>query len=110
MPEALAWVRFGLCALLMLLGFFVLLTGVVAQYRFRYILNRMHAASMGDSLGLGLMVLGLCLGLNDGWLMAKYLLVVLFLWVTSPTAGHLIARLEVNTNEHPQREMELIRK
>lgn len=106
----LEWVRFGLTALLFLAGLFVLLTGVIAQYRFRYVLNRMHAASMGDSLGLLLMLLGLCLSLNDGWVICKYLLVATFLWLTSPTASHLIARLEIATNEHPEREMELKRK
>lgn len=48
----LDWFRFVLTAVLMLAGLFVLLVGVVSQYRFRYVLNRMHAASMGDSLGM----------------------------------------------------------
>ena len=48
----LEWIRFGLTAALMAGGLFVLITGVVGQFRFHYVLNRMHAASMGDSLGL----------------------------------------------------------
>lgn len=105
----LDWIRFGLTAVLLISGLFILLTGVVAQYRFHYVLNRMHAASMGDSLGLLLIMLSLCVSLNDGWVIAKYLLVAVFLWLTSPTASHLIARLEITTNEHPEREMELKR-
>lgn len=105
----LDWIRFGLTAVLLVSGLFILLTGVVAQYRFHYVLNRMHAASMGDSLGLLLIMLSLCVSLNDGWVIAKYLLVAVFLWLTSPTASHLIARLEITTNEHPEREMELKR-
>ena len=57
----LDWFRFVLTAVLMLAGLFVLLVGVVSQYRFRYVLNRMHAASMGDSLGLLLVLTGLYL-------------------------------------------------
>ncbi|MDD3335413.1 MAG: monovalent cation/H(+) antiporter subunit G [Eubacteriales bacterium] len=106
----LDWIRFGLTAALLLSGLVVLATGVVAQYRFHYVINRMHAASMGDSLGLLLVVLSLCVSMNDGWVILKYLLVTVFLWLTSPTAGHLIARLELTTNEHPEKEMELIRK
>lgn len=106
----LDWIRFGLSALLLISGLCVLATGVVAQFRFRYVLNRMHAASMGDSLGLLLVLLSMCVSLNDGWVICKYLLVALFLWVTSPTASHMIARLEMNTNEHPEREMELERR
>lgn len=103
----LDWLRFALCALLMLTGLFLLVTGVVAQYRFRYVLNRMHAASMGDSLGLLLVLLSLCLASGDGWLIAKYLLVAVFLWLTSPTASHLIARLELTLNEDIGEQMEV---
>ena len=106
----LDWIRFVLTAGLVLAGLFLLITGVIAQYRFKYVLNRMHAASMGDSLGLGLVLVSLCLASGDGWLIAKYLLVVLFVWLTSPTAGHLIARLEIATDSQYQDEMEMIEK
>ena len=75
----LDWFRFVLTAVLMLAGLFVLLVGVVSQYRFRYVLNRMHAASMGDSLGMLLVLTGLCISQNDGWVILKYLLTALFL-------------------------------
>lgn len=104
----LDWFRFVLTAVLMLAGLFVLLVGVVSQYRFRYVLNRMHAASMGDSLGMLLVLTGLCISQNDGWVILKYLLTALFLWLASPTGSHLIARLELTTNEHPEQEMEMI--
>lgn len=105
----LDWIRFGLTAVLLTAGLFIFLTGVITQYKFHYVLNRMHGASMGDSLGLMLIMLSLCVSLNDGWVIAKYVLVTIFLWLTSPTASHLIARLEIATNEHPEREMELKR-
>ena len=103
----LEWIRFGLTAVLLLGGLFLLVTGVVGQYRFQYVLNRMHAASMGDSLGLLLMVCGLSISCGDGWTIAKMLLTALFLWLTSPTGGHLSARLEMTVNEHPETEMEM---
>ena len=106
----LEWIRFGLTAALMAGGLFVLITGVVGQFRFHYVLNRMHAASMGDSLGLLLLVCGLCVSANDGWVIAKMLMTVAFMWITSPTGGHLIARLELTSNEHPEKEMEVIEK
>ena len=106
----LEWIRFVLTAVLMLGGLFLLMTGVLAQYRFRYVLNRMHAAGMGDSLGLLMVIAGLCLQAPDGWVVAKFLLTAFFLWITSPTAGHLIARLELTLNEHPENEMEVVEK
>ena len=104
----LDWFRFVLTAVLMLAGLVVLLVGVVSQYLFRYVLYRKHAASMGDSLRMLLVLTGLCISQNDGWVILKYLLTALFLWLTSPTGSHLIARRELTTNEHPEQEMEMI--
>ena len=105
----LEWILFGLTALFLALGLFVLAVGIVGQYRFRYVLNRMHAASMGDSLGILLVVAGLCLSCGDGWMILKMLLMVVFLWIASPTGSHLIARLEATTNEHLENYMEVRR-
>lgn len=104
------WIRFGLTTLCIVGGLFFFLSGVVGQYRFRYVLNRMHAASMGDTLGLMLVMAGLCISQSDGFVIAKCIITCLFVMLTSPTASHLIARLEIATNEHPEKEMELIRK
>ena len=57
-----------------------------------------------------MMAAGLCLSCNDGWTIVKFLLTALFIWLTSPTGGHLIARLEITVNEHPETEMEMIEK
>jgi multicomponent Na+:H+ antiporter subunit G len=49
----LEWIRFlaGVGLLLVGMGIFVLqLFGV---FKFKYVLNRMHAAAMGDTLGIG---------------------------------------------------------
>lgn len=106
----LEWIRFAITAALMLGGVFLLLTGVIAQFRFQYVLNRMHAAGMGDSLGLLLIVCALCLNAPDFWVVVKFLLTAFFLWITSPTASHLIGRLEVTLNEHLENEMEVVEK
>ena len=68
----------------------------------------MHAAAVGDSLGIFCVLIGLML--LHGWSLsaAKTLLIFVFLWLTSPTGSHLIARLELTTNEHPEQEMEMI--
>ena len=105
----LEWIRFVITALFLFAGLFVLAVGLIGQFRFRYTLNRMHAASMGDSLGLLLIVIGLCVSCNDGWMILKMLLMVILLWVTSPTGSHLIARLEATTNEHLDHWMEVRR-
>lgn len=106
----LDWIRFALTAVLVISGLFLMVSAVIAQYRLKYVLNRMHAASMSDSLGMPLIYAGLCLCAPDGWVIVKFALIVFFVWITSPTAGHLIARLELTSNEHPETEMEVIEK
>jgi len=106
----LDWIRFGLTAVLVIAGLFLMATGVIAQFRFKYVLNRMHAASMCDSLGVFLVILGMCVSAPDFWTVVKLILVSLFVWITSPTGGHLIARLELTSNEHPENEMEVVEK
>ena len=94
----LEWIRFILTALLLLSGLFILLTAIVGVHKFDYVLNRMHAAAMGDTLGLLFCLAALIVSAPDIWTALKLLLIIVFLWVASPVASHLIARLEVTLN------------
>ena len=85
--------RFVLCALLMLLGLIFEISAVIGVFRFRYVLNRMHAAAMGDTMGIFLMLLGLAVANGVNMLSLKLLVLVLLFWIASPVASHLIGRL-----------------
>ena len=61
--------------------------------------NRMHAAAIGDTLGIGFALLGLIVISGFNFTSLKLFLVIVFLWFSSPVSSHLIARLEVSTNE-----------
>lgn len=47
----LEYIRFGLAAILACSGAFVVITSLLGVFRFRFALNRMHAAGAVDSLG-----------------------------------------------------------
>ena len=96
----LEWVRFaaGIGLLLIGLGFFML--QIFGVYKFKYVLNRMHAAAMGDTLGIGVSLTGLILLSGWNYTSLKMALIIVFLWLASPVSSHLISRLEVVTNEH----------
>ena len=96
---AFEWVRFLLGAGLLLSGVTVFLIEMIGVYRFKYVLNRMHAVAMGDTLGIGLCLMGLIVMSGLNFTSLKLFLVIAFLWFSSPTSSHLIARLEVTTNE-----------
>lgn len=99
--------RFILCALLMGLGLIFEICAVIGVFRFHYVLNRMHAAALGDTMGIFLMMLGLAVA--NGWnvLSLKLVLLAILFWIASPVAGHLIGRLELVTNEDLEQEVRL---
>ena len=55
----LEWIRFIPGAALTISGLFFLVTAVIGNYRFSTVLYRMHAAGIGDTLGLLLLLAGL---------------------------------------------------
>ena len=105
------YIRFGFSALFILLGLFITITGVRGFYKLKYILNRMHAAALIDTLGLFFVVLGLLIAngfvLEDGSLNLtniKLILVVFFLWLTSPVSSHIISKLIYLTDSNTDNE------
>ena len=98
--EILEWIRFifGVGMLLMGLGIFLL--QIFGVFKFKYVLNRMHAAAMGDTLGIGVSLTGLIILSGLNFTSLKMALIIVFLWLASPVSSHLISRLEVVTNEH----------
>lgn len=92
-------IRFVLGVGLLLLGVATFVIEVFGIFKFRYVLNRMHAAAMGDTLGLGASLLGLMMLFGFRFVTFKLALVVLFLWCASPVSSHLISRLEYTVDE-----------
>lgn len=89
------WIRFAVGAALILSGLFVCITAVIGNYRFHFVLNRMHAAGLADTMGLALLFAGAAV--FSGWtaFTLKLGLILLFLWCTGPVASHLLVRTEL---------------
>lgn len=95
----LEWVQFFASAALIITGVVTMVLATFGVNRFDRALNRMHAAAMGDTLGILFVFLGLMTAVGPGFDALKLFLVVLFFWVASPVAGHMISRLEATTDE-----------
>ena len=93
------WIRFILGIAFIIMGLLVFVIQLIGVYKFKYILNRMHAAGMGDTMGISLCLLGTMFLFGWGFTSFKIALIAAFLWLASPVSSHLIARLEVTTNE-----------
>ena len=78
--------------LLLLGGSFFVLVGSIGLIRMPDFYTRNHAASITDTLGAGLIILGLVAQSPDLLGAAKLLLIMAFLLITSPTASHALAK------------------
>lgn len=100
---AIEWIRFLVGAGLLLCGLAIFVIELIGVFRFHYVLNRMHAAAMGDTLGIGFSLMGLIVMSGLNFTSLKLFLVIVFLWFSSPVSSHLIARLEVETDEEQEK-------
>ncbi len=88
------WIRFGLCAVFMLAGLFIVVVSLIGLYRFDFALNRIHAAAMSDTLSLLLFTVGILIAVGFHTVAWKLVLVVLLQWLTSPLSSHMLSMFE----------------
>lgn len=96
---AFAWIRFVISAGFLMTGLVFMALAVFGVNRFRHALNRMHAAAMGDTLGILFVFLGLLMMRGFSMDSLKLFLVILLFWLAGPVSGHMISRLEAMTDE-----------
>lgn len=94
------WIRLIAGCAFLICGLVIFFTEIFGVFHFRYVLNRMHATAMGDTLGIASCMIGLIIFSGFNFTSLKLLLIVIFLWFASPVSSHVLARLEVATNEN----------
>jgi multicomponent Na+:H+ antiporter subunit G len=92
--EALSW-------LLLVSGSFFCLTGGVGLLRFPDFFSRIHAASLTDTLGAGLILAGLMIQAGWSLVLAKLLLILMFSLLAGTTASHAIAKAALKSGLQP---------
>lgn len=96
---------FQIIAILFLIGgaffFFVGTTGLI---RMPDVYCRMHATTKCDTLGAGLILTGLIIFNGFSMISLKLLLILIFIWLTNPTAAHIIAKAEYKKDLSAQQE------
>ncbi len=96
---AIEWIRFLIGSLFILTGIVIFFTELFGVFHFKYVLNRMHAAAMGDTLGISACLIGLMIFSGLNFTTLKLFLIIVFLWFASPVSSHVLAKLEAATNE-----------
>ena len=75
--------------------------GGIGLVRFPDFYTRMHGAGVTDTMGAGLVLIGL-LVLAPSWLVAiKLVTILVFVLIASPTSGHALARAALATGLEP---------
>jgi multicomponent Na+:H+ antiporter subunit G len=93
--DALSW-------LLLASGGFFCIVGAIGLLRMPDFYTRMHAASVIETLGAGLILLGLILQAGLTLVSAKLLMIGLLIFFASPTASHALARAAMIRGLTPQ--------
>jgi len=86
-------------SILLFLGLIAAGIGCFGIFKFKFIMNRMHAAALVDALALSFIVFGLIILSWDLNYLFKLLLILVFQWVGSPIASHMVMRLENETDK-----------
>lgn len=90
-----------LAALFVLAGGFFLVVGGLGLVRLPDLFTRMHAAGVGDTLGVALFVLGFMFLVDFGSVTLKLGLVLLFLLLTGPVGTHALAKAALHGGVRP---------
>ncbi|WNS77646.1 monovalent cation/H(+) antiporter subunit G [Bacillus sp. DTU_2020_1000418_1_SI_GHA_SEK_038] len=88
-----------LIALFIIIGAFLSLVAAFGVLRFPDVYTRNHAASKAATLGVMSILLGtfLYFYVEEGHFNSSVILGILFIFMTSPVAGHLISRASYNS-------------
>lgn len=81
-------------------GFFAV-TGGIGILRMPDVFTRLHASGMTDTMGAGLILTGLMFQSGLSLVTVKLVLVLFFLWFTSPIATHAVARAALHVGIRP---------
>ena len=78
--------------LLIVAGSFFTVVGALGLVRMPEIFSRMHAASVMDTLGVGLLILGMMLQAGLSLVALKLLILLALFFFTAPVITHALAR------------------
>lgn len=83
-------------------GSFFMIISAIGTLRFPDFWSRLHAVSVGDSGGMLLLVLGMCLHSGFTLVTVKLIIIGIFLFITGPTATHAVANAALVTGWRPK--------
>ncbi|MBZ4655562.1 MAG: monovalent cation/proton antiporter, MnhG/PhaG subunit [Thermoanaerobacter sp.] len=74
------------------MGIFFFVVSTVGVVRLPDLYSRLHAATICDTLGLGLVALSLTMRYGISIESLKLLFIVVLIWIANPVAAHLVSK------------------
>ena len=92
--EVLSWIS-------ILSGLFFMIVGTIGVVRMPDVYTRLHAAGMTDTMGAGLLLLGMCFQAGLTLVLVRLVLIYAFLLFTSPISTHALASAALSGGLEP---------
>lgn len=92
--DALSWIA-------LVAGGVFYVIGAVGLNRMPDVFTRMHAVSVGETLGVGLMIIGMLLQAGLTLVAVKLVFIALGLWTSGAVATHALARAALHDGQRP---------
>lgn len=77
--------------ILILLGSIFILIAAIGVFRFKDVMNSMHATTKASSFGLLLILSGVALQIMTLFVIIKAVLIIIFIYLTAPLAAHAVS-------------------
>lgn len=97
--EIVVIVLSGLC---LLVGSFLCISGGVGLLRFPDFYTRLHAVGVTETLGTGLILIGLMLLSTSFLVIAKLLMILLLTLLVGPTTSHVLVKAAMHNGLRPK--------
>lgn len=92
--DILGWIALGL-------GGFFCLVGAIGLNRMPDLFTRMHSVSVAETLGVGLLILGMLSQTTDWTVAVRLGIILVVLWTTGAVASHALARAALYDGAKP---------
>jgi multicomponent Na+:H+ antiporter subunit G len=101
MIEMIEVAKTGLSWILLASGAFFFVVSALGLVRMPDVFTRMHAGSIGDTAGAGLMLAGMMVAAGVGLVSVKLIVILVIILFTSPIASHALAQAALHAGIEP---------
>ena len=95
------WFIFNIADIFITIGIVFCLIGAFGILKLPDVYTRMHSAGIIDTLGIGFIFIGLLFQAGFTLISAKLILILIFVFFSSPTSTHALARSALNGGQIP---------